>query len=322
MVSHTVWDWLSPELLQHIAMLAPVHALPTLVLLNRRTCEAEAVGRRLSKLTALTKSPFHLTCSDMLSSTHVNLSAHTSKRDENFGHFVGVGHPDNTPIGDEGAVTVADGIIAGAFQWCEKLHLLSCRIGTTGMTALADAFCSGALNLRVLTFEGNSVGNAGITSLGDACTRGALPQLRQLTVNDDKISYAGLQHFCTAGTTGGLANLEHLTLGGPWFGPAEMALLAQALNKGAWESLSLITLRLWNQFYAAPIQLAEDAGRALGAACEARHITPYILGAELRADESDDESDDAHLWPNDHIDEDDEDVGGEDEGGEDKGAED
>ena len=64
------------------------------------------------------------------------------------------------------------------------LHLCDNQIGDAGCSSLADACAKGALaQLHILHLEINQIGDAGCSSLADACTKGAMAQLTHLYID-------------------------------------------------------------------------------------------------------------------------------------------
>ena len=92
----------------------------------------------------------------------------------------------------------------------QVLRLYGNNIGDAGLTALAKAAESGALdNLTLLDLNLNQIGDAGMSALASACASGALPALQTLALAGNNIGDAGLTALANACVSGAL---DHLTV--------------------------------------------------------------------------------------------------------------
>ena len=72
----------------------------------------------------------------------------------------------------------------GSLAQLAHLGLRSNRIGDAGVTSLADACAKGAMaQLKTLFLGRNQVGDAGLTALANACAGGAMASLVRLFVD-------------------------------------------------------------------------------------------------------------------------------------------
>ena len=91
-----------------------------------------------------------------------------------------------------------------------ELHLYRNQIGDAGISALVDALSRGALpQLEKLWLGGNSIGDVGLSALADVVSRGALPALEKLFLDSNQIGDAGMSAFASACASGAL---DHLTV--------------------------------------------------------------------------------------------------------------
>ena len=66
--------------------------------------------------------------------------------------------------------------------------------------------------MQILALHNNKIGDAGVTALADACTRGSLAQLKELWLNHNQIGDPGVTALASACAGGSLASLETLVV--------------------------------------------------------------------------------------------------------------
>ena len=126
-----------------------------------------------------------------------------------------------------------------------SLDMRSMKWGDAEMTKLAAAleYCHarGALaQLTTLYLQGNQIGDAGCTTLAEACGRGPLAQLTRLLLDEAKIGDAGCTALAEACGRGALAKLTMLGLGRNQIADPGCTALAKACGRGALAQLKQI----------------------------------------------------------------------------------
>jgi len=153
-------------------------------------------------------------------------------------------------------------MIADAVVNCDKeLNLMSMAIEDAGLKALSQACTEqGALE----TCEGlwliqNYIGDEGVMALADACTRGAIPNLRELYLGQNNIGNAGISALAQACVSGALTRLTELHLSNNMIGNDGLKALSDACMGGALEKCTTLHLQ-WNR-------ITDEGAQALAAAC-------------------------------------------------------
>ena len=93
---------------------------------------------------------------------------------------------------------------------------------------------------QVLRLYGNNIGDAGLTALAKAVESGALDKLERLFLSHNAIGDVGMSAFADAVSKGALAQCTFLNLSWNQIGDAGLSALAGALSSGALSKLNIL----------------------------------------------------------------------------------
>jgi hypothetical protein len=229
-----MWAELPDELVARVVAQAEIEALPVIARLDVRSRRViDAPPNRLKTIALLAQAPFSLRAAQIMGDGHsfavrVSLGAFCATR---------------AYLDDAQAATLANAISGGALATCDDLCLGHNGIGPSGAVALADAFCVGARNLRMLDLAFNRIGDAGIIAMTRACAlHGALPRLESLGLDGgDPVSQFGDEGLIVLCRSGSFGRLKWLFLEGNEFTDYGMDALAECLESPVFESLTTIS---------------------------------------------------------------------------------
>ena len=245
-VTHELCDPLRPLLAVHLSSTAKGLWVPMqeqLAELRQRHAEAAAMARA-----------WGTSCAALADATQLELGEYFNKpltlaHWRTLGMLVGCGSLPrlvslgiiNDDSGDEGVVSLADGLRRGRLPSLRNLWLANAQIGPQGATALAPALTKRALpSLEELCLYDNPLGDAGLAALLPALCR--LPQLKELELIQTNIGDEGLASLVAQPTAGALKSLERLWLNRNQISDAGCATLASALRGGALPALKRLLL--------------------------------------------------------------------------------
>ena len=246
-----MWASLSDDLLNHMATLGSIQALPCMLLLEKRCQRLERLNDRLRACRRLMDEPLKLRVADILGyTTSQTYFVHYHIGDSEMKFLaealvsgalpaVTVVELRNNNFGDAGMTAFASAVGSGALAQCQHLSLHINLIGDVGMTAFAQAIKpvseggSGALPaMTVLDLRGNNVGDAGMTAFASAVGSGALPVVTRLYLSHNNFGDAGMTAFALAFGGGGLASLDELHVDWGPLGTEHPALKAACEARG------------------------------------------------------------------------------------------
>ena len=236
-VTHELCDPLNPLLAVHLSNTAKGLWVPMqeqLAELRQRHAEAAAMARA-----------WGMSCAALADAVDLELGAHFDKpltlaHWRTLGMLVGCGSLPRLQMldivfddnGDEGVVSLADGLRRGRLPSLQLLHLIDAQIGPQGATALAPALTKRALpSLEIFSIDDNQIGDAGLTALAPALRQ--LPKLEVLFLNGSQIADQGLASLLAPPTAGVLPSLHTLYLDDNQITDEGFAALASALRGGA-----------------------------------------------------------------------------------------
>jgi len=245
-VTHELCDPLRPLLAVHLSSTAKGLWVPMqeqLAELRQRHADAAALARA-----------WGMSCAALADAVYLELGRHSNKpltlaHWRTLGMLVGCGslprleglaifRDDN---GDEGVVSLADGLRRGRLPSLQVLSLWDAQIGPQGATALASALTKRALpSLEFLSLGGNPLGDAGLAALLPALRQ--LPSLKMLYLEQTNIGDEGVASLVAQPTAGALKSLERLNLACNQITDAGCATLASALRGGALKALNKLEL--------------------------------------------------------------------------------
>jgi len=245
-VTHELCDPLRPLLAVHLSSTAKGLWVPMqeqLAELRQRHADAAALARA-----------WGMSCAALADAVYLELGRHSNKpltlaHWRTLGMLVGCGslprleglaifRDDN---GDEGVVSLADGLRRGRLPSLRALVLDNIQIGPQAATALAPALTKRALpSLNGLGLSGSPLGNAGLAALLHALRQ--LPPLKMFGLSGTSIGDEGVASLVAQPTAGALKSLEGMYLNDNQITDAGCATLASALRGGALPALKTLDL--------------------------------------------------------------------------------